>query len=36
MCVCGNRIDFKGQEELGTCRACQQTYWKTDQRVSLK
>jgi UDP-2-acetamido-3-amino-2,3-dideoxy-glucuronate N-acetyltransferase len=35
MCVCGNRIDFDGKEEFGTCQACQQTYRKEGQKVSL-
>jgi len=35
MCICGNRIAFDGKEGFGTCRACQQTYWKEGQRVSL-
>jgi UDP-2-acetamido-3-amino-2,3-dideoxy-glucuronate N-acetyltransferase len=34
MCVCGNRIDFNGGEGPGTCRTCQQRYWKKGQGVS--
>jgi UDP-2-acetamido-3-amino-2,3-dideoxy-glucuronate N-acetyltransferase len=34
MCVCGNRINFEGQGEIGTCRVCSQTYGKVDHAVS--
>jgi UDP-2-acetamido-3-amino-2,3-dideoxy-glucuronate N-acetyltransferase len=34
MCVCGNRIEFDGGEEPGTCRTCQQRYWKEGERVA--
>jgi UDP-2-acetamido-3-amino-2,3-dideoxy-glucuronate N-acetyltransferase len=36
MCVCGNRIDFGGEGEIGICRVCSQTYRKVDHQVSLK
>jgi len=36
MCVCGNRIDFDGEEALGICRGCAQTFSKIGERVTLK
>jgi UDP-2-acetamido-3-amino-2,3-dideoxy-glucuronate N-acetyltransferase len=36
MCVCGNRINFEGQGEIGTCRECGQTYRKVNHEVSIK
>jgi UDP-2-acetamido-3-amino-2,3-dideoxy-glucuronate N-acetyltransferase len=36
MCVCGNRIEFDGEEGPGACRACRRTYQKAGQRVSLQ
>jgi len=36
MCICGNRIEFGGEEGLGTCRECGQSYWKMEERVALK
>lgn len=36
MCVCGNRIDFSGEEGLGICQGCAQTYSKVGERVALK
>jgi UDP-2-acetamido-3-amino-2,3-dideoxy-glucuronate N-acetyltransferase len=36
MCVCGNRINFADEGEIGTCLVCDQTYSKVDQKVSLK
>jgi len=36
MCICGNRIHFEGQEEIGICGVCSQTYRKVDQQVSPK
>jgi UDP-2-acetamido-3-amino-2,3-dideoxy-glucuronate N-acetyltransferase len=36
MCVCGNRINFVDEGEIGSCRMCGQTYRKVGQEVSLK
>jgi UDP-2-acetamido-3-amino-2,3-dideoxy-glucuronate N-acetyltransferase len=36
MCVCGNRINFEGQGEIGTCQECGQTYCKVNHEVTLK
>ena len=36
MCTCGNRINFEGQGEIGTCRECGQTYRNVDHKVSIK
>jgi UDP-2-acetamido-3-amino-2,3-dideoxy-glucuronate N-acetyltransferase len=36
MCVCGNRVDFNGADAAGVCAACQRTYRKIDQVVSLE
>ncbi len=33
MCVCGNRIEFKREE--GTCPACNRTYLKDGQKVTI-
>lgn len=35
MCVCGNRINFTGENGPAICRACQQAYRKVDQKVEL-
>ena len=34
MCVCGNRIDFKGENGPGVCLACGQRYWQSGQEVA--
>ncbi|HKA54397.1 MAG TPA: acyltransferase [Candidatus Binatia bacterium] len=34
MCLCGNRIDFAGDEARGTCRGCGRTYKKIHRQVS--
>jgi UDP-2-acetamido-3-amino-2,3-dideoxy-glucuronate N-acetyltransferase len=33
MCMCGNRIDFAGEDGTGACRACKQEYTKGGQVV---
>jgi UDP-2-acetamido-3-amino-2,3-dideoxy-glucuronate N-acetyltransferase len=33
MCRCGNRIDFNGNAELGSCRECRWTYRKVGDEV---
>ena len=35
LCVCGNRINFAGENGLGMCPVCQWTYKKVSQKVSL-
>jgi Zn finger protein HypA/HybF involved in hydrogenase expression len=35
-CVCGNRIDFEGEERQGRCRDCGRTYRKVGRRVTLR
>jgi UDP-2-acetamido-3-amino-2,3-dideoxy-glucuronate N-acetyltransferase len=36
MCVCGNRINFPGEDESGKCPECQRMYKKVGQKVSLQ
>ncbi len=33
MCVCGNRINFNSENDIGVCYVCKQTYRKQDQKV---
>jgi UDP-2-acetamido-3-amino-2,3-dideoxy-glucuronate N-acetyltransferase len=33
MCVCGNRINFNDENDVGMCCICEQTYRKQDQKV---
>jgi UDP-2-acetamido-3-amino-2,3-dideoxy-glucuronate N-acetyltransferase len=36
MCVCGDRIDFAGEDGTGACRMCQRKYRKVGQTVSVE
>jgi UDP-2-acetamido-3-amino-2,3-dideoxy-glucuronate N-acetyltransferase len=35
MCVCGNRVDFTNDHQTGRCQACQRTYRKIGNEVTL-
>ena len=35
MCVCGNRIEFSGGTDIGSCASCSRTYSRKEEAVTL-